>query len=330
VGWIERRQFLLAVAALAVAQVVAAQPQGKIRRVGFITYKAPTNAQERAVREAFFQGLRDNGFEDGRNVAVEFRYVKGHPERNARFAAEFVASKVDVIVAAGSSATRAAKDATSVIPVVFVGSSFPDRQGLVANLARPEGNVTGITISFDTSDLGLMQLFKQIAPQRTRLAILWDPGNGGSARGYRDNVIAAPTLGLTPISVEVKSPDALEGALETVLRERANVIMPHTIIGQYYAKRIAEFAEQHRIPIVEYGSSFMRRGGVLGATPDYRYIVYRSGVYTALVLKGKPPGELPVEQPPNKFLLWVNLSTAKALGLTVPQSILLQADQVIE
>jgi ABC-type uncharacterized transport system substrate-binding protein len=329
VGRIGRRQFLLAAGALAVAQVVAAQPQGKIPRVGFITYRAPTNAQERAVREAFFQGLRDNGFEDGRNVSVELRYVEGHPERNARFAAEFVASEVDVIVAAGSSATRAAKNATSVIPVVFVGGAFPDRQGLVANLARPEGNVTGIALTFDAGDLRTSQLFKQIAPQRTRLAILWDPGNGGSALGYRDNVAAARTLGLTPVSIEVKSPDALEGALEAVLRERADVIYPHTIIGQYYAKRIAEFAEQHRIPIIEYGSNFMRRGGVLGVNPDFRYMVYRSGVYTALILKGKPPGELPVEQP-NKFLLWVNLSTAKALGLTVPQSILLQADQVIE
>jgi putative ABC transport system substrate-binding protein len=329
VGRIWRRQFLLAAGALAVAQVVAAQPQGKIPRVGFITYKAPTNPQERAVREAFFQGLRDNGFQDGRNVSVEFRYVEGHPERNARFAAEFVASKVEVIVAAGSSAARAAKAATTVIPVVFVGGAFPDRQGLVANLARPEGNVTGIALTFDDAGLRLMQLFKQIAPQRPRLAILWDPGNGGSALGYRENVTAARTLGLTPISIEVKSPDALEGALEAVLRERANVILSHTIVGQYYAKRIGEFAEQHRIPIVEYGPNFMRHGGVLGVNPDYRYMVYRSGVYTALVLKGTPPGELPVEQP-SKFLLWVNLGTAKALGITVPQSILLQADQVIE
>lgn len=328
-GRIGRRQFLLAAGALAVAQVVAARPQGKIPRVGFITYRAPTNPQERAVREAFFQGLRDNGFEDGRNVSVELRYVEGHPERNARFAAEFAASKVDVIVAAGSSAARAAKNATTVIPVVFMGGAFPERQGLVANLARPERNLTGIALTFDAGELRLMQLFKEIAPQRSRVAILWDPGNGGSALGYRENVTAARTLGLTPISVEVKSPDALEDALDAVLRERANVILPHTIIGQYYAERIAEFAEQHRIPIVEYGPNFMRRGGVLGANPDYRYMVYRTGVYTALILKGKRPGELPVEQP-TKLLLWVNLSTAKALGLTVPQSILLQADQVIE
>jgi ABC-type uncharacterized transport system substrate-binding protein len=329
VGWIERSQFLLAVAALAVAQVVPAQPQGKIPRVGFITYRAPSNAQERAVREAFFQGLRDNGFEDGRNVSVEVRYVEGHREREARFAAEFVASKVDVIVvAAGSSAARAAKDATSAIPIVFVGITYPDRQGLVANLARPEGNVTGIARSFDIEGDRLMQLFKQIAPDRSRVAILWDPGNDGSAVGYRDQVAAARTLGLTPISVEVKSPEAVEGALELVLRERADVLCAQPVT-RLYAKRIGEFAQQHGIPIFELGSNYIKRGGVLGMYADVRNMLYRTGVYAALILKGKSPGELPVEQPA-KNVLWVNLGTAKALGLTVPQSILLQADQVIE
>jgi putative ABC transport system substrate-binding protein len=238
--------------------------------------------------------------------------------------------KVDLIVVIDSVAARAAKQATNTIPIVMVAVANPEQQGLVASLARPGGNVTGMSNNM-VGDLGskLLQILKDALPQRSRVAILWNPDNPASERGLKEtDVPTAKALGMEPIAVGVRSAADLERAFETVIRERADVLYPHLALWAHRA-RIQEFAVQHRRPTVVLAREWSQLGVLISYGPDFRDLFQRSAMYVAKILRGAKPADLPVEQP-TKFELVINLKTAKALGLTIPQSILARADEIIQ
>ena len=305
------------------------QQTGKIYRLGWFAFSPPTNPEIVALHDAFLQELRAQGFVEGQNVRIERRYIEGREERATALAAELVGMKVDLIFATYSGAVRAAKDATSTIPIVMGLVANPERQGLVASLARPGGNVTGTSSIGAESGAKLLQIAKEALPQRSRLAIFWNPNLPISALSVRETEApAAKALGMPPILVEVRSADDLGRALDTITRERVDVLYPH---GAMWAHRqqIVDFATKHRIPVVTAAREWTQIGGLVSYGPDLRDGFRRSATYVAKILKGANPADLPVEQA-TKFELVINLKTAKALGLTIPPSVLGRADQVIE
>lgn len=208
-----------------------AQPAGKGYRIGWLGFVTPSRPEELVSQEAFLQILREHGFVEGKNVTIERRYVDGRAERNAGFAAEFVGMKADLVLAVGSAAARAAKDATSTIPIVMVGVANPERQGLVANLARPGGNVTGMSNVEAEFGGKMLQTLKDALPQRSRVGILWNPDNPGSALSLREtDVPTTIALGMTAIPIEIRAPADVERAFEVALRERADVLYLHLAV----------------------------------------------------------------------------------------------------
>jgi len=327
---LERRRFMAAIAGglLAVPLVAEAQQPGKLYRIGWLGLNPPASPRPRYL-EAFGDTLRAHGFTEGRNLVIERRYSEGREEQNDKAAAEFVQMKVDLIVAIYAGAARAAKRATATIPIVIAGGGNPERLGLVASLARPGGNITGVSnMGIEWSAKGL-QIIKDGLPERTRVAIFWNPDNPGSALTFRETDLpAAKALGMSALGVEVRSAADLERALDTVLRERAEVLYAHPPMLPYRA-RIQEFAEKHALPVVGGTRDWVDLGALISYGPDWRDLYGRAAVYVAKILSGAKPADLPVEQAA-KFELVINLKTAKALGLTIPPSLLQRADQVIE
>jgi putative ABC transport system substrate-binding protein len=319
---------MLVLRLLAAPLAAEAQPAGKVFRIGWLGFALPTSPEVRALEDAFVEALRAHGFMEGQNVVIERRYEEGRAERAAASATELVQMKVDVIVVVSSLAARAAKQATSTIPIVMVAVSHPVPQGLVASLARPGGNVTGMAMVAAEQTGKFLQILKEALPQRSRVAILWNPDNPASERGLREtDVPTAKALRMEPIALGVQSADDLERAFETVIRERADVLYPHAALWPHRA-RIQDFAVKQRLPTVVRDWQFSPLA-LMSYGPDVRDMFQRSAMYVAKILRGAKPADLPVEQP-TKFELVINMKTAKALGLTIPQSLLLRADQVIE
>jgi putative tryptophan/tyrosine transport system substrate-binding protein len=320
---------MLVLRLLAAPLAAEAQPAGKVFRIGWLGFALPTSPEVRALEDAFVEALRAHGFMEGQNVVIERRYEEGRAERAAASATELVQMKVDVIVVVSSLAARAAKQATSTIPIVMVAVSHPVPQGLVASLARPGGNVTGMAMVAAEQTGKFLQILKEALPQRSRVAILWNPDNPASERGLKEtDVPTAKALGMEPIAVGVRSAADLERAFETVIRERADVLYPHLALWAHRA-RIQEFAVQHRRPTVVLAREWSQLGVLISYGPDFRDLFQRSAMYVAKILRGAKSADLPVEQP-TKFELVINLKTAKALGLTIPQSILARADEIIQ
>jgi len=328
---VTRRVFLgsLTLGLLAAPLAGEAQQAGRIYRLGWFAFSPPTNPEVLALHDAVLQELRAQGFVEGQNVRIERRYTEGRQEREAALAAEFVRMKVDLIFATYSGAVRAAKEATSTIPIVMGAVANPERQGLVASLARPGGNVTGTSSIGAESGAKLLQIAKDALPQRSRLAILWNPNLPISALSVRETEVPAATaLGMPPILVGVRSPADLEPALDTIVRERIDVLYPHGAMWPH-RQQIVDFATKHRIPVVTAAREWTQIGGLISYGPDLRDGFRRSALYVVKILRGANPAELPVEQA-TKFELVINLTTAKVLGLTIPPSLLQRADQVIE
>ena len=325
-----RAEFILALALVILSTpfVAVAQQAGRVYRIGWLGFATPTRPDE-FLHEVFLQVLREHGFVEGQNVVIERRYVDGRAERNAGFAAEFVGMKVDLLVTVGAPATRAAKDATSTIPIVMVAVANPERLGLVASLARPGGNVTGMS-NVGADFVGkMLQIVKDALPQRSRLAILWDPNNPGSALSLRETEIPTATaLGITAIPIEVRAQADLERAFERAVRERSDVLYPHLALFAH-RERIVELAAKHRLPTVVGSEQWAQVGALMSYGPDYPDQLRRVGLHVVKILKGAKPADLPVEQP-TKFRLVVNLKTATALGLAIPPLVVLQADKVID
>src|SRR5262245_28540644 len=324
-----RRIGLAVVLAVTLAPLVAeAQPAGPVYRIGLLSPATADSASP--LLAAFRQGLRELGDVEGQHVALERRYAEGRPERLPGLAAELVRLKVDVIVATSNPAIAAARNATTSIPIVMTVASDPVASGFVTSLARPGGNITGLTIQ--TPDLAgkSRQLLKETIPDLSRVAVLWDPGFLDGRQNLSETEAAATTVGVQLQHVEVRSPDELDGAFAAVTRGRAGaaVILGSPILFLHRA-RIAELATKRRLPTMCRVREYVQAGCLIGYGTGFTDQLRRAAYFVDRILKGAKPADLPVEQP-TKFELVINLKTAKALGLTIPQSILLRADQVIQ
>ena len=323
----ERRAFLTGTGALLLAAPLAAEAQetGKAARIGMLRQGSPPDPNV----EAFKQGLRELGYVEGRNISIEYRWAEGRDERLPGLAADLVRLKVDVIVAS-SQAAVAAKQATTVIPIVMPIITDPVRLGLVASLARPGGNATGFATQNDELPGKWMELVKETLPKVSRVAVLFQPTYDGGVQ-LKASEAAARSLGVRLQALKVERPDDFATAFAEVQKNRAEALIVSSS-GLFYLHRtrLVEFAAKHRLPTIYHQSGFVvGSGGLMSYGPDFHDLFRRSATYVDKILKGAKPGDLPVQQP-TKFEVVINLKTAKALGLTIPDSLLSRADQVIE
>jgi putative tryptophan/tyrosine transport system substrate-binding protein len=325
-----RRAFVTGLGAMLAAPLGAeGQQSAKVWRIGLLDYSAP-DAARRDWWNAFMQQMRELGYVEGQNVRFEPRWAKGDSDRLQKLAADLVGHKVDLIVTAGASSAIVAKQATSTIPIVMATGTDPVELGLVAGLRQPGGNVTGMA-SLQSELAGKrLELVRAIAPHVHRIAILWDERNPGSRLAVHETEAAAGRAGFTITSLPVRSPADLEAAFATLIRDRAGAlnIVPSPMLFSHRA-RLAELAVKHRLPTVVGSREYVEAGGLAGYGTDYPELFRRAASFVDKILKGAKPADLPVEQP-TKFELVINLKTAKALGLIMPPSLLLRADQVIE
>jgi putative ABC transport system substrate-binding protein len=318
---------ILALSLLATPLATEAQ-EARGHRIGFIS--SASSSSMAARDEAFRQGLRALGYVVGQNITIEYRWADGQNERLPGFAAELVNLKLDVIVTHGVVATRAVKQATTTIPIVIAAADDPLATGLVASLARPGGNITGLSVVTPDLTEKRLELLKEILPGRTLVAVLWNSSNPISEQELRKTEAAARALGLQLHSLGVKDPGELASAFSSMKRERAGalfVLSDAMFFGQ--RKEIVGLAASNRLPLVAHLREFAGAGGLMTYGPKVVDLHRRAATYVDKILKGANPGELPVEQP-TKFELVINMKTAKALGLTIPPTLLLRADEVIE
>ncbi len=306
---------------------VDAQSPGTVARVGLLD--AGSLASRAALWDAFRQGMGELGYVEGRSVAFEARGADGKPERLAPLAADLVRLKVDVIVTAGTAATTAARQATATIPIVMATASDPIGAGSVASLARPGGNVTGVTTLAAELSPKRLELARQLVPEASRLAILGEEGNAATALQFRETEAAALALGVRLHPVTVRGRAELAGAFSTIARERSAGLLV-VVNPMFFGERryLAELALKHRLPTVHGAREYVEAGGLIAYGADRAELLRRAAGYVDKILKGAKPADLPVEQP-TKFELVVNLKTAKALGLTIPPSLLSRADEII-
>jgi putative tryptophan/tyrosine transport system substrate-binding protein len=329
---VSRRQLVISLGAVGLAAPLTSftqQQTTKIPRIGYLQPVVPQNNSSPFL-EDFRQGLRELGYVEGRNVQLEVRWGEGKLERMPALAVELVRLKVDVIVAVTSPSVMAAKEATRTIPIVMPFSSDPVGDGLVESLARPGGNITGLSLMAPELGAKRLQLLKEVFPKPLRpVAVLWNPDYVGMAARFRQTQGAAPAVGMDVRSVEIRDSRELERALEAMERERPDALVlladPLTLSQRL---RIVEFAAEARLPAIYELSQFVEAGGLMSYGPNIDEQVRRAAIYVDKILKGAKPGDLPIEQPA-KFELVINLQAAKALGITIPQSVLLQADRVI-
>jgi len=328
----DRRAFLAGATTLLAAPLAAeAQPAAKIARIGWL---AGNLAASPNLREAFRQGLSDLGYVEGRNVMIEYRDAEGKFERLPALAAELVALRVDVILAGGAPQALAAKQATRTLPIVFAAAAAdPVTSGLVTSLARPGGNVTGLTgLAPELVGKCLDQL-KQAVPGVSRVAVLWHPGASGEGTDkdmLKGAEVAARALGVRLQLVETRGPEDFDRAFPDMIRARADaltVVPSAMFFGE--RRRLVDLAAKNRLPAVYPLREFVDAGGLMAYGADLADLFRRAAAYVDKILKGTKPADLPIEQA-TKFELVINLKTAKTLGLTIPRSLLLQADQVIE
>jgi len=301
-----------------------AQKAEKMPRIGYL-------APRSAVPKEFMQGLRELGYIEGKNIIIEPRFAEGKFDRFPRFAAELVRLKVDVIVTLSSPAARAAKKATTTIPIVMLAGGDPVRRGLVASLARPGGNITGLTGSTGSPlSAKHMELLKEVVPNLSLVAALWDSRRRDFLRNQKRTNHAAGLLGLKIQSLEVQSPDDLEGAFQVATRAGAQglITFRHAPIMRG-RKRIVALAIKSRLPAIYGDKIFVKDGGLMSYGTDYADLYRRHATYVDRVLRGANPGDLPIEQP-TKFELVINLKTAKKIGLTIPPEFLFRAHKVIK
>lgn len=308
-----------------------AQPMGKVWRIGYLSLTSDTDAY-RPWLAALNDGLRDLGYVDGGNIAIETRYAAGQIERLSTLAAELVRLNVDVLVAAPAGSALAAKNATRTIPIVFIGEPDPVGTALVASLARPGGNVTGLADAHADLVPKRLDLLKQVVPASSRVGILWNPANPGTASQLKIAEGAAPAVGLTALPVEVKGPRRgdLDRAFATIAKEHLGSLL---VIGDstlgVQRDRIAELSIKHRLPTSASHGRWAEGGLLMSYGTDFVDLFRRSASLVDRILRGAKPADLPVEQP-TKFELVINMHTAKALGLAISPSLLSRADRVIE
>jgi putative tryptophan/tyrosine transport system substrate-binding protein len=328
-----RRDFMAGAATLgAVLPSLAQTGGGAMRRIGVLGSNPPSHPAVVPLYAAFYAGLNERGWVEGRNLLIEGRWVAGRAERFADFAAELVALDVEVIVVfGGSQATQAAQQATSKIPIVFSSISNPIESGFITSFARPGGNVTGVSNQLgDLAAEKFVELLRAFAPHLERVGLIWQPANSGSAQGRKDLDAAAPRLGLSVVSLELAKPEDVERVFATVreTRPQALIIHPTVIFGLVY-KEIVAFAIAERLPTIAGSSAYVREGLLMSYGPDVAPMWRLAAHYADQLLRGAKAADLPVQQP-TRFELVLNLRTARALGKEPPDTLLARADEVIE
>jgi putative ABC transport system substrate-binding protein len=322
--------FLFVLFALASVQVSEAQRAGKVSRIVYVsTAGDPKNPT--SEREAFQEGLRDLGYIAGKNVIVEWRYLEGNLDRLPNMMAELIESKVDVICVGSLTGIRAAKKATTTIPIVMLTTADPVDAGLVKSLARPGGNLTGLTLLTRELTGKQLELLKEVVPTTSRAGFLLDADSSPARVRFKEYESAASgqKMALEAIEVQRTKPD-FQGVFQTVSKRRMNaLIVVRSSLFLGHRKHIADLAIKHRIASMNEINDYVEAGGLMSYSANYADSYRRAGVYAAKILNGASPGELPIEQP-TKFEFVINLKTAKQIGLTIPPSVLARADRVIK
>ncbi len=319
--------FALSAMLFALCLSVEAQQPGKVYRIGYLSSNLESNR-----REAFRQGLRDLGYIEGQNIIIEYRIAEGKRDKLPDLVAELIRLEVDVIFAFSGTAIQAAKKATSTVPIVSV-SGDPVRAGLVASLARPGGNITGLANLTPELAGKRLELLRETVPQVSRVAVLWerrDTFDSDSALRMKETQSAAPSLGIKLQSIEVRGVNDFEPAFSAMKKDRAGALVPlrGTLINNQ-RKRIVELAAKNRLPSMYDAREFAEEGGLMSYGTILADLDRRAATYVDKILKGAKPADLPVEQP-MKFEFVINLKTARQIGLTIPPNVLARADRVIK
>jgi putative ABC transport system substrate-binding protein len=316
------------VVAVVVAEAAAQQP-AKVARIGYLSSAGSLSAIS-ARTEAFRQGLRELGYVEGKNIVIEWRSSEGKADRLAALAAELVRLKVDVVVTAGPSPTRAAKEATSTIPIVMTNEGDPVGTGFVASLARPGGNITGLATLRPELSGKQLELLKEIIPKLSRLAIIGNSTFPGNAQSLREVEFAAKTFRVQLQYLDVLSPKDIETAFRAAGKRRAAavLVLPNPVLTSERTQ-IVDLAVRRRLPAIYWRSDFVEAGGLMSYGASQNDLDRRAATYVDKILKGAKPADLPVEQP-KKFEFIVDLKAAKQIGLTIPQKVLARADRVIK
>jgi len=301
------------------------QQTGKVWRIGVLLNLYPPEADP---PKAFGQGLRDLGYVEGRNLIIDWRYQLDR-DRLPALATELVRLKPDVIVADVTSAVRAAMQATSTIPIVMTSSADAIGGRLVDNLARPGGNVTGLTMMLAEMSAKRLQLLKEAVPTLSRVAVLWDPASPFHQAMLKEIAAAAPPLRLQPVVIAVRGRDDFGDAFSEIMKGHVDAVFVSETMTPTARRQLVDFAAQRRLPTMFNNKDYVAIGGLISYAPNFSEMFRQGAAYVDKILKGAKPADLPVEQP-TKFELVINLKTAKALGLTIPQSILVRADHVIQ
>jgi putative ABC transport system substrate-binding protein len=326
----DRRRFLLTSLAGVVAAPLAAyaQPTGKVYRMGYL-YSGSATSSPRAP-EALRAELRELGWVEGRNIVIDYRFAEGRFDRLPDLAADLVRLKVDVIVAWPTPPAVAAKNATGTIPIVMIGVGYPVELGLIASLARPGRNVTGVSFNVDMEIGKGLELLKEIVPKVRPVAVLSNPANPGHAPAVSIVKAAARSLGMPLQVLEAREPNQFEGAFAAMATDRVEALLVVTdSMFILHRARLANLAAKNRLPSMFAVREFVDAGGLMSYGVSVPDLMRRGAAFVDKILKGATPADLPIEQP-TKFELVINLKTAKALGLTIPPSLLARADQVIE
>jgi len=325
---INRRTFLAGTGAVLLAAPLAAeaQPPGKVYRIGWVIGSSVSVSAH--LIDAFKQGMRELGWVEGKNVEYEIRAAEGNTERFPAFAAELVRLKVDLIVAPTGAAAMAAKNATNTIPIVIVVDSRPVESGLVASLARPGGNVTGLSLMDVDIATKQLQVLKEAIPKASRVSVLTSRVDPRPVLQELEG--AAPSLGLQVQGLTARSPEEFDGTFATMIRRHSDALL---VTSDYlfflHRRRLAELTATARLPAMFGAAEYVKDGCLMSYAPSFLYNHHRAAVYVDKILKGAKPADLPIERP-TKSELMINLKTAKALGLTIPPSLLQRADKVIQ
>jgi putative ABC transport system substrate-binding protein len=327
-----RRTFIAvaSVGLLAIREGVTAQAPTKVRRIGFLSAASRQAVADAGYYRAFLQGMRDLGYIEGANIGIEARFADDDYERLPALAAELVGLRVEVIVAVPSPAIRAAQHATNSIPIVFPSTGDPVGSGFAASLAHPGGNLTGLSNSNRDISAKLLELLLTIAPKISRVAVLANPGSSNARSTLKNIETAMPTPGIEVQIVMARTSDEIESGFAAMRQQHADalVIAGDSFLSSH-GRQIADFAAQFRLPSIGTRPSYAKAGGLMSYGIDAIDSYRRAATYVDKILKGAKPGDLPIEQP-TKFEMVINLKTAKTLGLTLPQSLLLRADEVVQ
>jgi putative ABC transport system substrate-binding protein len=324
VGW---SSILVAALVLFFGVAAEAQQTAKAPRIGFLSSLSPSSITART--ESFRQGLHELGYVEGKNIVIEWRYAEGNADRLKELAAELVRLKVDVIVTGGPAVNRPAKEATATIPIVLAFDNDPVGNGFAASLARPGGNITGLSTHYPEISGKQLELLKEIVPKLSRVAVLGNSTVPGNEQALRETELAAGAFGVKLQYLDVQNPKEIELAFRAASKGRAEAVL---VLGSQVvtsnAKQFAELAVKDRLPAIYWSPEFVEAGGLMTYSVSITDLFRRAATYVDKILKGEKPANLPIEQP-KKFEFIVNLKAAKQIGLTIPPNVLARADKVI-